>query len=34
MEVGEVQDEGRIVSQLKIGAEGSTQMYMYITTTI
>ena len=40
MEVGEVEDEGRIVPQLKIGADGSIQldearyMYMNITTTI
>ena len=29
MEVGEVEDEGRIVPQLKIGADGSTPRYMY-----
>ena len=40
MEIGEVEDEGRIVPQLKIGADGSIQldearyMYMYIIFTI
>ena len=34
MELGKVQDEGRIVSQLKIGADGSTPRYIYITTRI
>ena len=40
MELGDVEDEGRIVPQLKIGADGSIQldetryMYMYIISTI
>ena len=40
MEIGDVEDEDRIVPQLKIGADGSIQldeatyMYMYITSII